>query len=291
LLLQKRIGQIAEGDNAWLKLVHIDGKIHGGVNTNGTVTGRCSFIAPNMGQVPRVGNPYGKECRSCFTASPGWLLVGCDASGIQLRLLAHLLSQYDNGEYINVVTTGDVHECNRQAAGLLTRDQAKTFIYALLFGAGAKKIASIVGRSPGEGKQLLNTFLSAIPAFRRLNNDIGKIVTLRSALTGLDRRRHPVRSAHLGLSVLLQSYEAVIMKTATVDLHKQLSQQGLIHGKDYKQVLHLYDENQFEVPNTKIGLIVGVQQVESITNAGELYKIKCPLTGSFKIGKNWAETH
>jgi len=291
LLLQKRIGQIAEGDNAWLKLVQDDEKIHGGVNTNGTVTGRCSFIAPNMGQVPRVGNPYGKECRGCFTASPGGLLVGCDASSIQLRLLAHLLAKYDNGEYSKLVTTGDIHECNRQAAGLESRNQAKTFIYALLFGAGSKKIAQIVGRSPGEGRQLLQTFFRAIPAFRRLNDDIRKVVEVRQNLQGLDGRRYPVRSAHLGLSVLLQGYEAVIMKTATINLHKELQKKGLVHGTDYKQVLHLYDENQFDVPTQEIGKLVGTQQAEEIFKAGEFYKIRCPLAGEWKMGFSWADTH
>lgn len=290
-LLQKRIGQIAEGDNAWLKLVHKDGKIHGGVNTNGTVTGRCSFIAPNMGQVPRVGNPFGKECRGLFTASPGWFLVGCDAAGIQLRLLAHYLAKYDKGNYAEQVINGDIHEHNRQAAGLDTRDQAKTFIYALLFGAGPRKIARIIGRDAGAGKQLLNTFLRSIPAFRRLRDDIGKVVETRKTLTGFDGRRYPVRQSHVGLNVLLMGGEAVIMKTATILTHEKLLERGLVHGRDYKQVVHVYDENQFECPTEEMARVIGEAAALAIREAGEKYNLKCPLKGEYKVGRNWADTH
>lgn len=290
-LLDKKIGQIAEGDYAWLKLVHTDGKIHGGVNTNGTVTGRCSFVYPNMGNVPRVGNPYGKECRTCFVASPGWWLVGGDASSIQARILAHLMARYDKGEYIEVVTKGDIHECNRKAFGLDSRNKAKTGFYALIFGAGKKRFARSIGRTTAEAGDILRSFFRALPAFRLVQNDLGKIVTLRGCLQGLDKRRHPIRASHLGLSVILQSYEAVIMKTAHIQLVKSLESQGLVHGKDYKQVIHLYDEGQFDVPTKEIGEIVGKQFVQEIVNAGVKYNIKCPLSGEYKIGKNWAETH
>ena len=135
LLVQKRLGQLAEGQQAWLKLQK-NGVIHGSVNTNGAVTGRCTHSNPNVAQVPSVRAEYGSECRELFTVRNGYKLVGCDASGLELRMLAHYMAFYDRGQYAKIVTEGDVHTVNQQAAGLETRDQAKTFIYALLYGAG-----------------------------------------------------------------------------------------------------------------------------------------------------------
>ena len=142
LLIQKRIGQIAEGDNAWLKLVD-KGVIHPRYNVGGTVTGRCAHSTPNIAQVPKVqknkdGTPklgqaggWGWECRELFTVPKGWSLVGADKQGLELRCFAHYLAKYDKGAYAQVVTEGDPHTFNQNAAGLETRDQAKTFILSL----------------------------------------------------------------------------------------------------------------------------------------------------------------
>lgn len=158
-LVEKRIGQLAEGDQAWLRLVR-RGRIHGGVNTNGAVTGRCTHSNPNVAQVPSVGAPYGAECRSLFCVLAGRKLVGADLSGLELRCLAHFMARYDDGEYGRILLTGDVHWANVIALGLvpagtgrdehrypihkLFRDGAKTFIYGFLYGAGDVKIGSII---------------------------------------------------------------------------------------------------------------------------------------------------
>ena len=130
-MLDKRIGQIAEGEAAWLKLER-NGRIHGSVNTIGAVTGRCTHSAPNMAQVPSVKAPYGKECRSLFHAPAGMVQVGCDASGLELRCLAHYMARWDGGAYAKVLLEGDIHTVNQHAAGLPTRDNAKTFVYGFL---------------------------------------------------------------------------------------------------------------------------------------------------------------
>jgi len=129
----KRIGQLAEGDAAWLKLER-NGRMHGRVNTNGAVTGRCTHSAPNMAQVPSTGAVYGHDCRSLFTVDPGFELVGSDASQLELVCLAHFMARWDGGKYARIIETGDkskgtdIHTTNQKAAGLPTRDNAKTFI-------------------------------------------------------------------------------------------------------------------------------------------------------------------
>ncbi|MFL1495704.1 DNA polymerase, partial [Pseudomonas antarctica] len=168
LMIQKRIGMLAEGDNAWMRLVRSDGSMHGSINPNGAVTGRATHSYPNMGQVPSAKSPYGPECRALFGAVfaqkrfKGWencVQVGVDASGLELRCLGHFGAKYDDGAYADQVLNGDVHWANGVAAGICQatvrdksnhdhdrwRDMAKTFIYAFLYGAGDAKIGSIVG--------------------------------------------------------------------------------------------------------------------------------------------------
>lgn len=132
LMLTKRLGQLADGTQAWLKCVKGDGKIHGRVNPNGTVSGRATHSQPNVTQVPHNSSPYGKECRSLFGVPEGWVQAGMDACGLELRCLSHFLYPYDGGAYAHEVVHGDIHTANQKAAGLPTRDSAKTFIYAFL---------------------------------------------------------------------------------------------------------------------------------------------------------------
>jgi len=129
LMLQKRIGQIYEGKNSWLRYYNEStGRIHGRVNTNGAVTGRMTHSHPNVAQTPSVGVPYGEECRAVWTVPSGKKLVGVDVSGLELRMLAHFMAPHDGGAYAREVVEGDVHTTNMEAAGLSERAQAKTFI-------------------------------------------------------------------------------------------------------------------------------------------------------------------
>ncbi len=289
-MLEKRLGALAEGDNAWLKLVKPDGRIHGQVNPMGTVTSRCSHNKPNMGQVVAVDKPYGKECRGLFTARPGQVLVGADASGIQLRALAHYLHRWDGGKYVELVTKGDVHTANQLAAGFPTRDMAKTFVYAWALGAGDRKIGEIVGKGAAEGKALKDRFLKALPAFRHLKERIAERVNQTQSITGLDGRIMPVGSAHLALGSLLQGFEAVVMKKAAWFLYQTLTEKGYKHETDFSFVAMVHDEFQLSA-NKEIADEVGRTAVESIKKAGEYFKSLCPLDGAYKVGADWAGTH
>jgi len=290
LLVSKRLGQLAEGNEAWMKLVKADGRMHGRVITNGAVTGRCTHRGPNMAQVPRVGSAYGEECRSLFVATKGFKLIGADASGIELRCLAHFMAPYDGGSYAKVLLEGDIHTANQQASGLPTRNDAKTFIYAFLYGAGPAKIGSIINKGEREGRKIIDQFQTKLPAIKRLKDAVELAVNQRGYLIGLDGRHLPVRSAHASLNVLLQSAGALIMKRATINLVRSLKEQGYEFAKDYGIVAHIHDELQIEA---KCGIeeLVGNTAVASIRQAGSDFKFRCPLDGEFKIGFNWAETH
>lgn len=289
LLVVKRLGQLAEGKNGWLKLVK-DGRIHGRVNTNGAVTGRCTHSLPNLAQVPACRVPYGEECRALFIAKKGYSLVGVDASGLELRMLAHYLSSWDGGEYAKNILEGDIHTVNQKAAKLETRDQAKTFIYGFLYGAGDSKIGQIVGGSAKEGSKLKKQFLSNLPALNMLKKLIEKKVETQGFLQGVDGRQLPIRSPHAALNMLLQSAGAVVMKVALIKLFNKLQQIGWQHGREYKFVGNIHDEFQAEV-QPELAETYGELAVRAIKAAGVELKIRCPMDGEYKIGKSWAETH
>lgn len=289
LLVVKRLGQVAEGEQAWVKLER-GGRVHGRVNTNGAVTGRCTHNNPNMAQVPAVGSSYGTECRSLFTPRAGWKLVGADASGLELRCLAHYMSKWDGGSYATELVEGDIHTRNMKAAGLENRNQAKTFIYGFLYGAGDEKIGLIVGKGRTEGAKLRKRFLQQVPALKHLKDAVAEATQRRGHLRGLDGRLLPIRSPHAALNTLLQSAGALIMKRATVILEYDLEERGFKFGKDWALCAHIHDEVQIEC-RSEIAQAVGEVAVQSIRKAGDSFGFRCPLAGEFRIGNNWAETH
>jgi DNA polymerase I len=240
LLLQKRISQI----DSWLKVVSNDGRVHGRIITNGAVTGRMTHMSPNMAQVPNSGSEYGEECRALWTVEKGYKLVGIDASGLELRMLAHYMK---DDAYTNEVVSGDIHTANQKAAGLETRNQAKTFIYAFLYGAGSAKIGTIVGGNSQTGQRLINNFLKNTPKLRELREKVVRLFSEKGTLPSLDGRRLQVRSEHSALNTLLQGAGAVVMKQALVLLDKKLKSAKI----DYKFVANVHDEWQIEVEESR----------------------------------------
>jgi len=278
LLLQKRVAQV----ESWLEFVSDEHRVHGKVITNGAVTGRMTHHSPNMAQVPSSSSPWGVECRECWTVDEGKTLVGADASGLELRMLAHYMK---DEQYAKEIVEGDIHTKNQTAAGLQTRAQAKTFIYALLYGAGPTKIGKIVGGSSNEGQRLLNNFLRNTPALAYLRNKI-EILSKKGTLPGLDGRKLQVRSAHAALNTLLQSAGAIVMKQGLVLLDSKLRK----FAPSAQFVANVHDEWQIECDDADADL-VGELAVSSIKEAGQLLGLRCPLDGEYKKGKTWANTH
>lgn len=278
LMLQKRVAQV----DSWINAVKDDGRVHGRVITNGAVTGRMTHLSPNMAQIPATGKPFGKECRACWTVEPGYKLVGADASGLELRMLAHYMN---DPEYTREVLEGDIHTANQKAAGLPTRNKAKSFIYAFLYGAGPAKIGSIVGGSAKEGQSLIEAFLRNTPALSELRKKVDGAID-KGWIRGLDGRRISIRSGHAALNSLLQGAGAIIMKQAQVNLAQSLRSERLDAG--FCATVH--DEWQIEAKEDQAER-VGELAVQAIVQAGEMFNLKCPLDGEYNIGLNWADTH
>ncbi len=315
LMIQKRIGQAAEGDKAWLRYVAEDGKIHGSVNPNGAVTGRATHSFPNLGQVPGVRSPYGEPCRAAFgaehhldglTGKP-WIQAGIDASGLELRCLAHFMSKYDDGAYADVILNGDIHTVNQEAAELPTRDNAKTFIYGFLYGAGDEKIGQIVGAGKERGKELKKKFLENTPAIAALREGIQQTLVESSRwvggeqqvkwkrrwIKGLDGRKVHVRSPHAALNTLLQSAGALICKLWIVETEELLLKAGLKHGwdGDFAYMAWVHDEIQVACRTPEIAQqVIDIAQ-QAMRNVGEHFKFRCRLDTEGKMGPNWAVCH
>jgi DNA polymerase I-like protein with 3'-5' exonuclease and polymerase domains len=279
LMLQKRVAQI----ESWLKALGSDGRVHGKVITNGAVTGRMTHMSPNMAQVPNSGSPYGEDCRDLWTVDKGKKLVGIDASGLELRMLAHYMQ---DDAYTNEVVSGDIHTANQKAAGLATRNQAKVFIYAFCYGAGDAKIGTIVGGSAKEGQELKSRFLKNIPSLKELREKVSRVAKNTGTLPGLDGRRLQVRSDHAALNTLLQSAGAIVMKQALVILNDELRRAKI----DYKFVANVHDEWQIEVEESRAEE-AGKLGAKAIELAGKELKMRCPLAGEYKVGNSWKETH
>ena len=301
MLVTKRLGQIKDGKNGWLKLVNNDtGRMHGDVVTNGCITGRCAHRYPNMGQAPASYSPYGKECRSLFHAPQGWDLIGIDAKALELRCLAGYLAIYDGGEYAHVVTNPeiDIHIYNQERFGVETRDISKRLLYAVLYGAGHLKAGTIINPNEKDeevlrklGKTAIDSFMNSVPALKQLKEKIESNIAFRNYLIGLDRRILYCRSAFKGLNVLLQSAGAIIMKQVVVDLHENIETNlNLTYGLDWEQALMVHDEIQLACKpmHTKA---IQAQALCSFEKAGEYFGFGCKIEGDSRVGCDWSETH
>ena len=278
LLLQKRIAQLS----SWIDELQSDGRVHGKVISNGTITGRMTHRGPNMAQVPNISSPYGKECRACWTVPSGYKLVGIDASGLELRMLAHYMN---DEEYINDVINGDIHQINQRLAGIQSRDKAKTFIYAFIYGAGDERLGKVVGGGRANGKRLKDRFLRNLPSLKTLTKRVQQ-ASKRGFLKGIDGRRIYIRSEHASLNSLLQGGGAIIMKKALVLLTNKIK----VNNIDATVVANIHDEWQIQVKESQADL-VGQMGVDAIEEAADHFKLRCPLTGQYKVGSDWSETH
>ena len=286
-LVTKTLGQLADGNNAWLKLVAADGAIHGYVDTIGAVTGRCTHNSPNLAQVPAVGGFMGKECRELFRAREGYKLVGCDASGLELRCLAHYMN---DPEYTHEILNGDIHTKNQQMAGLATRAEAKRFIYAFNYGGGDALIGSIVGGDAKKGKAIKKKFLEGLPKLKKLIDGVQNKIKVKGYLKGIDKRILKVREQYKGLNVLLQSAGAIVMKKALCILNDDIEAKGWKINDDIAFVLNVHDEYQAEV-KPELVEEYKIMAVEAIRKAGEYFGFRCPLDGEAKVGESWYDTH
>ena len=301
LTLEGRRSSLVE----WLGHVKDDHRIHGSFAHIGAWTGRMSHRNPNQANIPAEfhGDPktaveevkakYDGQFRALWCVPEGSWLVGTDAEGIQLRVLAHLMR---SEEYIHAIVSGkkedetDIHNLNRKALGMshITRDMAKTFIYAFLLGAGNAKIAQILKVNQREAGQAVDNFMESIEGLAKLKKKRIPEIASRGWFKGLDGRKVKVPSQHKTLAGMLQNGESTIMKHAALQWVHRAKRQWL----DFRLVTWPHDEWQTEVAGEyKEAELLGEIQRQAIVDAGKNFDMICPLAGSTDIGKNWRDTH
>ena len=268
---------------SWLDVVDENNRVHGKVITMGAVTGRMVHADPNMANIVANHKPYGEDSRSCWTVPDDkHVLVGMDAKGLELRMLAHYMK--DN-EYIHEVLEGDPHTYNQELAGLPTRNAAKTFIYAFIYGAGNQKIGSIVNGSSHDGKKLREKFLSSLPKLDKLIKSVQRHST-RGYIRGIDGRRILIRRAHAALNTLLQGGGAICCKQWSVFLNDEIKDRQL---RAYL-VNTIHDEQQYEVHVDDAEELVSITD-PCMTRVSDFFQMNIPLNADAKIGRTWQETH
>ena len=289
LMIQKRLGQLSDGDQAYLKLNN-RGKIYGKVNTLGTYTGRCSHNSPNLAQCVSSDSPYGSEFRSLFIAPADMDFIGLDFSGLELRVLSSYMASYDNGDFSKRLLENDIHTENKKAVGLSTRAEAKRFIYAYIYGCGNAKLGEILGISVEEAKRVRSKFEKALPALKTLTDAVKHKYRRFGYINGIDGRRLIPKAEYSSLNTLIQSCGSILVKAGTIFLNQELHKAGFKWGEDYAMVLHVHDEMQFYVKKNK------TEQFKTIAKTifkqtQNYFNFKTPLDGEIKVGRTWSDTH
>ena len=283
LELKKALGMISEGVNAWNRLVTTSSRIHHHCSV-ATITHRCAHRKPNLAQVPSD-----ERFRELFTATPSKVMVGADLSGIELRMLAHYLARYDEGRYADILLNGDIHQVNADKIGV-NRRQVKTITYAMIYGAGNKKLGASFDASLSEetaerkGKEIRKAFIEAIPGLADLLKGV-KQAAERGYVKSIDGRHISVDKAHQALNYLLQSGAGVLAKYWLVLAHF-----ATLPHKDTNQLAFIHDELQYE---TTPDYVEDLKYLLEFTakQAGEHYNLRIPIAAEAKSGRNWAEVH
>ena len=283
LTLQKQLGQLSEGKNAWLKQVDKEGRIHHScvLNTN---TGRQAHMRPNLAQVNS-----NHESRELFHPGAGRVQIGADASSLELRCLAHYLARYDGGTFAKEVVEGDIHSY-MAAISKVDRKTQKSVTYCLIYGGGDFKLGLTAGASKQQavqrGKELRKKLLTGIKGFKELNDAIQKRAQ-HGVVTALDSR--PIRlqgKNHAALNYLLQSAGAIICKLWVLRTTQLLKEAKI----DYWPLAFVHDEMQLSVlPDHAEEACKLIKQ--AMKDVRTELAFRCELDSDTQIGRTWADTH
>ena len=278
--LTKKLGMISEGVNAWQKLV-TKSRIHHHCSV-ATQTFRAAHRSPNLAQVPSD-----ERFRRLFTASPGLRMVGSDLAGVELRVLAHYLARWDGGRYAKVLLHGDIHQENADKIGI-TRSQVKTVTYCFLYGGGDIKLGHSYDKQLSEdearkkGKEIRKAYVAAIPGLKDFLEAVRKVVP-RGYVYGLDHRRILCDSRHKSVNYLIQGSSAILAKRWMVLTHENLPPTA-------RQLAFVHDELQFECEEKDVEDLKFLLELSAV-QAGEYYKLRCPIAAESKSGATWADVH
>jgi DNA polymerase I-like protein with 3'-5' exonuclease and polymerase domains len=218
------------------------------------------------------------------------VMCGLDFSGLELRVLGHYLHNYDNGNFSKTLLEDDIHTANQKATGLATRDKAKTFIYAFIYGCGDKKLGEILNVTHEEAKRVRQRFTKSLPALATLIDAVKHKFRNVGYLNGIDGRRLICRAEFSSLNTLIQSCGALLVKQGTIILNEELHKAGFKWKEDYAMVLHIHDEMQFIVKKERLEEFKTIAQ-SIFKKTQDFFDFRTQLDGEIKVGVNWSDTH
>ena len=283
LVIQKKLGMLSQGTNAWLKLVK-DGRLHHSCFI-GAVTHRMAHSHPNLAQVSSD-----KDCRELFITQPNWKLVDSDLSGIELRLFAHYLHRYDGGRYAKILLEQDIHQVNADKIGI-SRRQVKTITYCFLYGGGNQKLGLSYDNmlSPEaakkKGAEIRRAYLDAVEGLEDLVNATRRVAE-GGSIRAIDKRQIIVDKEHKALNCLLQGSAAVIAKRWLLLTDRNLRMSMFNH----ERYAFVHDEQVLGAPHLIAHDVAEVCKLSAL-QAGEYYNIRLPIEADAQVGDNWAEVH
>jgi len=281
LVIQKKLGMLSQGTNAWLKLVK-DGRLHHSCFI-GAVTHRMAHSHPNLAQVSSD-----KDCRELFITQPDWKLIDSDLAGIELRLFAHYLARYDGGRYGKILLEQDIHQVNADKIGI-SRRQVKTITYCFLYGGGNQKLGLSYDNmlSPEaakkKGAEIRRAYLDAVDGLEDLV-EATKRVAERGSIRAIDKRQILVDKGHKALNCLLQGSAAVIAKRWLLLTDAKLG------NTTHERYAFVHDEQVLGAPAANAEYIAEVCKLSAL-EAGEYYNLRLPIEADAQIGDNWAQVH
>jgi len=267
----------------------INGRIHCDFIQHGAETGRFSSRNPNLQNVPAPHTPHGKSIRNLFYAPEGHKLVVADYSQIEPRVIASMskdpimMQNYLDGKDI-YTTVGDTMGIDRKAG--------KTLVLAMAYGVGPAKIASQIGCSATEARDLLDRFsaeFSSVSSYRIKLLAAARLETVPNVTTILGRKRflpdlssrdHMLKSSaeRQAFNTRIQGSAADIIKLAMVRAYDKIP-------KEARLLLTVHDELVTLTPDSKVD-----ETVEAIREAMEGIKLlSVPLIADIKTVNRWGE--
>ena len=282
LELQKALGQLSEGRNAWLKLVESDGRIHHSYFLN-TVTGRNCHVRPNLAQVNSE-----HEYRELFHPGEGRVQLGSDAAGLELRCLAHYIAGFGNTDFGKEVVEGDIHQKMADISQVPRKIQ-KSITYAMMYGSGSTKLGLVAGGSKKDaakrGAELKEKLLTGIDGFKELVTAVQSKAE-SGYLRGIDGRPLKVRKAHAALNTLLQGCGSSITKAWVVRANELLKEAKI----DYWPMAFVHDEMQLSVHPDHVEMASDLIKM-AMKDVEHTFLFRVPLDCDVQTGTNWADTH
>ena len=234
----------------YVRLLSPDGRLRTDYWLHGTVSGRLSSHGPNLQQIPRLGDkPWNQRTKQAFIPEPGYTLIEGDYSQLEFRLSASFARQAELLEAFNDPDR-DIFSEIAQSMGI-KRQEAKTLVYCILYGGGAKRIAFLFGVDESRGSRIRDEFFGLYPKLRLAANYAQNYAkSKRKIPTWTGRYRHflrPEDEAHKAYNSIVQGGAADFVERAMI----RCADNGL-DSNDCRMLLQVHDSILWEVRTDRL---------------------------------------